>query len=190
MPQKFTHINNIEDFSLGRNYCLIKDSIEKLYSLGSNEFGQLGNGRSIAEYEVQEVMVPEIDYFYAGDEFSFAVAKNGDLYGWGKNNRYQLGVQGSRVKTPIIINKVKNIIYITTSESIVVAVTKLGEIFTWGVYYNKIGEMIEFTAPKKIKGANSVKGVTICNQEVYVLTMENELFVSDYRLDLKKIEID
>ena len=190
MPQKFTDINNIEDFSLGRNYCLIKDSTEKLYSFGSNEFGQLGNGRSIAEYEVQEVMLPEIDVFYAGDEFSFAVDKNGNLYGWGKNNRYQLGVQGSRVKTPIIINKVKDIIYITASENIVVAVTKLGEIFTWGVYYNKIGEMIEFTAPKKIKGANSVRGVTICNQEVYVLTMENELFVSDYRLDLKKIEID
>lgn len=190
MPQKFTHIKNIEDFSLGRNYCLIKDSADKLYSFGSNDFGQLGDGRSVAEYEVQEVIVPEIDYFYAGDEFSFAVDKNGNLYGWGKNNRYQLGVQGSRVKTPIIINKVKDIIYITALESIVVAVTKLGEIFTWGVYFNKAGEVIEFTVPKKIKGANSVRGITICNEEVYVLTMENELFVSNHRLDLKKIEID
>jgi hypothetical protein len=190
MPQKFTDLKNISDFSLGKNHCLIKSVEDKLYSLGSNEFGQLGNGYSENSYELQDVIVLEIECFYAGDEFSFAVDKKGNLYGWGKNSRYQLGMQGSRVKTPTIINSIKNIIYITASENIIVCITKLGDIYTWGTYYNKIGEVIEVIEPTKLVGADSVKGITIANNEVYVLTIDGEIFVSDYRFKLKKIEIE
>lgn len=186
MPQKINNIKNVVDFSLGRNHCLIKDKSNKLYSFGSNEFGQLGNGYSESTFEVQEVLLLGVDIFYAGDEYCLAVNNKGDLYGWGKNNKFQLGEKSSRVKKPEIVNPIKNVIYITGSNNFVVVVTETGGIYTWGTFYDR-GEAVEIIRPKEIKGCKSIKGITISNDEIYVLTKDDELFKSNKDFELDKI---
>jgi len=189
MPQKFTYINDIEDFSLGKNHCLIKDSANILYSFGGNEFGQLGNGLAERVSEVHTVFNFEIGMFYAGEEFSFAVDIEGNLYGWGKNDRYQLGMLGSRVKKPVIINSIKNVTNIVSSETIVAAITKNGKIFTWGTYFNKIGMNVDVIKPIEISFDKQVKSMTISNNEIYVLTIDDELFVSKHDFEFNKVDI-
>ncbi|MDM8533868.1 hypothetical protein QUF55_04095 [Clostridiaceae bacterium HSG29] len=189
MPQNFTQINDIEGFSLGKNHCLIKDNANKLYSFGCNEFGQLGNGFAERVSEIQNVFNFEIDFFHAGDEFSFAVEKEGNLYGWGKNNRYQLGMFGARVKKPVIINSIKNIISIVSSETIVAAITEDGKIFTWGTYFNKFGINVDVIEPIEIPFDEQVKSMAISNNEIYVLTIDDELYVSGYDFLFKKVDI-
>jgi len=189
MPQKFTYFEEVKDFSLGRNHCLIKDSLDKLYSFGGNEFGQLGNGFVERIDEIQMALDFEINVFHAGDEFSFAVDKEGNLYGWGKNNRYQLGMFGARVKKPCIINSVKNIIRIISSENIVAAITNNGKVFTWGTYY-KLGMNIDVVKPIEIPFEKELKSITIVNNEIYVLTNDDELYVSNYNFEFEKVEIN
>lgn len=189
MPQKFNLLKNIEDYSIGRDHILFKTQSGKVYSQGCNDYGQLGNGYTDVVLELQEVLILKANLIHAGDEFSFAVSEEGKLYGWGKNNSYQLGMQGARVKTPIIINDIKDIIYITSSERIIVAVTEKGKIFTWGTFTSG-SEAIDFIKPHEVEGADSVKGITICDNKIYVLTIDDELFVADYHLELEKISIN
>ncbi len=188
MPQNFAHIIDIEDFSLGKNHCLIKDNANILYSFGGNEFGQLGNGLAERVSEVQTVFNFEIDVFYAGEEFSFAVDKDGNLYGWGKNNSYQLGMLGARVKKPVIINSIKNIKNIVSSATIVAAITKNDKIFTWGTYFNKIGMNVDVVKPIEIPFDKQVKSMTMSNNEIYVLTIDDELYVSSYNFEFTKVD--
>jgi len=188
MPQKFNQVKGIEEYSVGKDHILFKTKSGKVYSQGCNDYGQLGNGYSDNVLEIQEVLLLNTKLIHAGDEFSFAVSEDGKLFGWGKNNYYQMGMQGARVKTPIVINDLKDVIYITSSEKIIVAVTDRGEIFTWGTYINGT-EATEFIKPQKLEGADSVKGITICDNRVYVLTIDEELYVADHGLKLQKIEI-
>lgn len=188
MPQKFNQLKGVESYSVGKDHILFKTKSGKVYSQGCNDYGQLGNGYSDNALEIQEVLLLNTKLIHAGDEFSFAVSEDGKLFGWGKNNYYQMGMQGARVKTPMVINELQDVIYITSSEKIIVAVTDRGEIFTWGTYINE-SEATEFIKPHKIEGADSVKGITICDQRVYVLTIDDELYVADHKLKLEKIEI-
>jgi len=188
MPQKFIQLNDIEDYSLGKDHILFKTKSGKVFAQGCNDYGQLGNGYSDNVLEIQEVLLLKAKLIHAGDEFSFAVSEEGKLFGWGKNNYYQLGMQGARVKTPIIINELKDVIYITSSERIIVAVTEKGEIYTWGTYISGT-EAIDFIKPQVVTGADSVKGITICDHKIFVLTIEDELYVADHHLKLEKLEI-
>ena len=188
MPQKFTQLKAVEKFSVGKDHTLFKNKDGKLYAQGCNDYGQLGNGYSENVYEIQEVLLLKADLIHAGDEFSFAVTEEGKLYGWGKNNGYQLGMQGARVKTPIVVNNIKDIIFITSSEKIVVVVTEKGKIFVWGTFISA-SEAAEYSDPREIKGADSVKGITICDNRIYVLTIDDEIYVADHHLKLEKLAI-
>jgi len=188
MPQKFNKLKDVNGYSVGKDHVLFKTKSGKIFSQGCNDYGQLGNGYSDNAVEIQEVLLLNIKIIHAGDEFSFAVSEEGKLFGWGKNNYYQLGMQGARVKTPIIINELKDIIYIASSEKIIVVVTEKGEIYTWGTYINGT-EAIDFIKPHKVTGAASVKDITICDNKIFVLTIDDELYVSDHHLKLEKLEI-
>lgn len=189
MPQKFNQLNDVKDYSVGKDHILFKTKSGKVFAQGCNDYGQLGNGYSDNVLEIQEVLLLNAELIHAGDEFSFAVTEEGKLYGWGKNNYYQLGMQGARVKTPIIINDIKDIIYITSSEKIVVVVTEKGEIYTWGTYISGT-EAIDFIDPHIVKGADSVKSITICDNKIFVLTIDDALYVADHHLKLEKVDIN
>lgn len=188
MPQKFNQLKDVKEYSVGKDHILFKTKSGKIFAQGCNDYGQLGNGYSDNVLEIQEVLLLNAKIIHAGDEFSFAVNEEGKLYGWGKNNYYQLGMQGARVKTPMIINNLEDIIYITSSEKIIVVVTEKGEIYTWGTYISGT-EAIDFINPQIVKGADSIKGITICDNKIFVLTIDDELFVADHHLELEKLEI-
>lgn len=189
VPNTFKRINQVKDFSLGRNHCIAINKENKLLTWGNNDFGQLGNGHSEADYEVNKINLPKIDLIYAGDEISFASTEKGSLYGWGKNGKGQITADKARVKNPYLIKEIKNPIKIISSDSIVVVVNENGRIYTWGTFKFSKDNTKTFDKPYEIKGAESIKDIVICNNKIYVLTIEDEIYCSDDNLNLEKIDI-
>ncbi|MGM0378666.1 MAG: RCC1 domain-containing protein [Bacillota bacterium] len=189
VPNLFKRIDQVKDFSLGRNHCIAINNENELLTWGNNDFGQLGNGHSEADYEINKINLPKIDLIHAGDEISFASTEEGSLYGWGKNGKNQITAKNTRVKNPYLIKEIKNPIKIISSDSIVVVVNEDGRIYTWGTFNLKKDKTKTLEKPYEIKGAESIKDIVICNNKIYVLTIEDEIYCSDHNLNLEKISI-
>ena len=150
-PLKGKNIVDVYDGSIA------KDSNGKLYSWGSNYYGQLGNGTTenssmpicISDIENSPLNGKNIVDVHNYGSTIIAKDSNGKLYTWGKNNYGQLG-NGTTTNSnmPICINDIensplkgKNIVYVYMERyySSVIAKDSSGKLYTWG--YNGYGEL-------------------------------------------------
>ena len=94
-------MDGVAAFSLDYQSTLVIKEDGSLWSWGSNEFGQVGNGnqnnaQSGPGYGYQTIPVKILDdviYAEAGAS-AFAITSDGTLYSWGSNSNHQLGYSG------------------------------------------------------------------------------------------------
>ncbi|MBN9393395.1 MAG: hypothetical protein J0I20_35520 [Chloroflexi bacterium] len=80
--------------ALGQDQSLVIGSDGKVYTWGSNDFGELGNGTYTSANLPQAINLPggaTPILIGAGTWNSFALCSNGKLYAWGDNSSGQLG---------------------------------------------------------------------------------------------------
>ena len=93
-------MDGVTDFACGSSYCLaIKNG--ELWAWGRNTSGELGIGNYDDQYSpvLNENFSNDIAAVDAGNAFSAAVLRNGDLYMWGANGSGQLGDKSTDSKT-------------------------------------------------------------------------------------------
>ena len=77
---------------LKNNHFIILKADGTVWTVGNNEFGQLGTGSTV---DLQEpVLVSDLSgiaHIGAGERHSFAIDSAGRLYAWGNNSSGQLG---------------------------------------------------------------------------------------------------
>lgn len=86
-------IGNIKEVAAGQKHTLFIDENNMLYSCGSNDYDQLGNG-SMASSGTHLIKVSETLLFKsvaAGEKHSLAVTTDGNLYAFGDNSLGQFG---------------------------------------------------------------------------------------------------
>jgi alpha-tubulin suppressor-like RCC1 family protein len=95
----------------GSEHSLALTSAGKLYSWGSNEFGQLGDGTVIDKSTPTIVRISglqsgdEINNISAGGMHSMILTKYSRLYSWGDNNSGQIGDgTPTQQKRPVLIS--------------------------------------------------------------------------------------
>ena len=137
---------------VGINFTMYLTEDDKLYVLGDNANGQLGNGEAkpvkagrytsdTTPYSAEPVLVMEnVCYIDCGLYNLAAITKRGDLYMWGDNSFGEMGNGrvGNKMPTasidivsePYLV--MKNIRKVTIEEHTISAETMQGEIYTWG----------------------------------------------------------
>lgn len=137
---------------VGINFTMYLTEDDKLYVLGDNANGQLGNGEAksvmagrytsdTTPYSAEPVLVMEnVRYIDCGLYNLAAITQKGDLYMWGDNSFGEIGNGrvGNKMPTasidvvsePYLV--MKNIRKVTIEEHTICAETMQGEFYTWG----------------------------------------------------------
>jgi alpha-tubulin suppressor-like RCC1 family protein len=135
-----THVAYGADFTL----LLTKDF--KVWSIGSNIYGQLGHsGTGLGVVPIND----NISSIVAGTGHSMALSYAGYVYTWGNNNQGQLGIgsnqQISTTPTMVTFPLGENITCISAGTLHSTALGLTGTVYTWGSnQYGQLGTQSEF----------------------------------------------
>lgn len=104
IPSPVVGLCNIKSVSCGANHSVFVNTEGRLFSNGSNSYGQLGLGDELKRDKVTEIQgIPEIDYVVSGSWFSIAFSINGDVFSWGYNRDGQLGLRNNNYNSPQLV---------------------------------------------------------------------------------------
>ncbi|MGG3284459.1 S-layer homology domain-containing protein [Paenibacillus solani] len=150
-----TGLPPIEQISAGVTHAAALAKDGTVWAWGDNQSGAVGNGTSGSmEYVERPIQVKKnasefltgIKQIHAGNRFTMAVTKNGELLGWGDNGAYQLGdlTLVSRSYPVHALDKNKNplngIKKVATGNDYTLALKEDGTLLSWGVNgYGQLG---------------------------------------------------
>ncbi|KAL0482019.1 ultraviolet-B receptor UVR8 [Acrasis kona] len=149
------HLNNIKisQISCGNEHTLVLSSDNKLFSFGSNQFGQLGIGAKVKQ---EPIAVPvtmsgvllekSISQISCGAYHSVVVTKDGRVYSYGDNLNGQLG-HGQKTKSefsPVEVDTTgvlsnKHVVQASAGTSHTVLLTSDGDLYSFG-HYGLLGD--------------------------------------------------
>jgi alpha-tubulin suppressor-like RCC1 family protein len=134
----------ITAIAAGERHSLALSSEGKVYSWGSNEFGQLGTTavtstlRAIAVDVSGALAGKTITHIAAGNFHSVALASDGTVYTWGKGASGQIGNGSTNNQfTPVAVSTSgvlagKTVTAISAGTSFCLALASEGSIYSWG----------------------------------------------------------
>lgn len=117
------------------NVAVLKND-GSLWTWGRNDFGQLGNGKTISTSAPQKIM-DDITKVSVGSDFMQAIDTKGYLWAWGNNVYGQLGTETVTVSSVPV--KVENdMVSVSTGMQATCALKDNGSVWTWGRNYKDI----------------------------------------------------
>ncbi|EDO46185.1 predicted protein [Nematostella vectensis] len=92
--------------AMGTSHTLVLLQNGKLYSFGSNSFGQLGYVREgVSRFPQLVESLNDVSYVACGDTFSVAVSSDSEVFVWGKGARGRLGNKADEdVREPVCLS--------------------------------------------------------------------------------------
>ena len=136
----------VPQVKIGDGFTVILKEDGTVWSVGYNEYGQLGNGTTVNQNYLSQVKINENEYLTnirkisVGYHHVIAMTVDGEVYGWGKNSEGHLG-QNNTINLSYA-TKVKgasgeqgylgNIADIAVGAEHSIAITKTGEVYVWG----------------------------------------------------------
>jgi alpha-tubulin suppressor-like RCC1 family protein len=152
----FVNVDAEPQIAMGENHTVALRADGTVWAAGQNNYGQLGNGTNVASSEFVQVqtkneedeLVPleNIVQIDAGQHFTLALTKDGNVYAWGYNGNYELG-QGNTTNSNIAlkvkgldgIGYLENIVQVAAGSNQSLALDKDGVV--WGWAENNNGEL-------------------------------------------------
>jgi alpha-tubulin suppressor-like RCC1 family protein len=159
--------------SAGATHFAALRSDGTVWTWGSNDAGQLGNGSTAPSDQPQQVRgIADVSAVAAGNNVTLVVKKDGTLWGWGKDVHGVLG-EGLAVRSslsPVRIPGVKDVVALAipgqgyANGSHFLAVDSGGKLWSWG--FNASGQLGQGTkgvemlnTPKPVPGLDGVSSV-------------------------------
>lgn len=176
----------ITDIAAGYSHSAAITEDGYLYTWGSNDKGQLGDGTTTSSRV--PVLIPldgkKAVSVSAGTEFTAAITEDGSLYMWGANDRGQLG-DGSTTNssTPRLIDiDGKKVRAVSLGYLHTAAITEDGSLYTWGA--NGKGQLGDGSVTAKstpvritLGSGESVSRVSAGNYHTAAVTESGSLYV-------------
>ncbi|XP_050536005.1 probable E3 ubiquitin-protein ligase HERC4 isoform X1 [Daktulosphaira vitifoliae] len=146
----FKDVCNIKSVACGKNHTLALTEDGKLYSCGSNDFGQLGHNGPRTKLRINLIseQISNVDSLVmtnvaCGEAHSMALNEWGQLYTWGSDSHCQLGRETAdeiQLK-PKIVKSLGSvfIVQISCGYRHCLALTNHGELYSWGS--NEFGQL-------------------------------------------------
>lgn len=161
-------LKNIKKIVVGQNFVAALDKKGIIYTLGSNEFGQLGRRtsernklRSLIPDSVNKLTNKKINHKFidigCGLNHVLAINSDNEVYGWGSNLYGQLGINDVEQSIEKFKIPIKNVVQVTGGENHSIFLTKDGCLFTCG--RNKDSQL----GVKNVKDTYEMQKVDISN---------------------------
>lgn len=137
------------------NFYVTIDSTGALWSWGSNDYGQLGDGTKVTRYNpVQVGSDTDWSQIAIGSNYTIALKTDGTLWGWGRNNHGQLGIgNNTDQSSPVRIGLATTWAQVTCGEFHTLAIKANGTLWAWGNNnYNQLGtgDNVSYNQPTQI----------------------------------------
>ncbi|KAJ8938616.1 hypothetical protein NQ314_011425 [Rhamnusium bicolor] len=159
--------NTVIDAALGDNHTLLLTREGKVYSCGSNDYGQLGHDQPRKRPQpVTGLDAHLITRVSCGSMHSMALNQWGHVFTWGSDYHGQLGQNiGENIQSiPKIIRALAtyHIVQICCGQRHSIALANSGEILTWGANnFGQLGTGERSASEVLPKVINSLKGIPI-----------------------------
>jgi E3 ubiquitin-protein ligase HERC4 len=143
-PLDWFEAKSVIKAALGDNHTLFLTKDGKVYSCGSNDYGQLGHDQPRKRPQlVSGLDAHPITNIACGSMHSMALNQWGEVFSWGSDNYGQLGHQlgGTLQIVPKLVKSLApyHIIQIAAGQKHSIALTNAGEILVWGA--NDCGQL-------------------------------------------------
>jgi alpha-tubulin suppressor-like RCC1 family protein len=191
-PEKVTSMSNenVVQVSAGHEFSLALTSKGRIFSEGTNDQGQLGQGDTQKRTTFTEITsIPtNIIFISSGYQHALVLDENGDVWSWGQNLNGQLGL-GHNKKQPTPTKVVlptptpTPIIQISAGGDFSAALSKEGELFIWGYSSNGelgLGSRSDKNKPQKLPLSERVVYFSCGFHHVLVLTENGKLLSWGY----------
>eukprot|EP00002_Diphylleia_rotans_P007162 TRINITY_DN1666_c0_g1_i3.p1 TRINITY_DN1666_c0_g1~~TRINITY_DN1666_c0_g1_i3.p1 ORF type:complete len:403 (+),score=74.74 TRINITY_DN1666_c0_g1_i3:72-1280(+) len=163
---------HIKSLSCGDSHIVMFTKSGDVYSLGNNEFGQLGTGRVDAGMKYEPVPVfalrgKNVVQVSCGSYHSAAITASGELYTWGRGAHGQLGHGATADQShPTLVEtlKDKKIVRVSCGSNHTAVVTDKGELYTFGKGVDGQlghGDIGNRSSPLPVKGLKDHKVVDV-----------------------------
>ena len=185
-PVQVPGANNVVDASASPNsftpHSLYVASDGKLYAMGYNGAGDLGDGSTINR--IRPVQVPAAGYVIAeaaGDSHSLYATSDGNLWAMGGNSSGQLGVSNTtRSINPVKVTMQSSAIAVAAGGQHSLYITSDGQL--WGMGSNLTGQLdgngigYSNSTPGRVSTANNVVAATAGNDFSLYVTSDGQLW--------------
>lgn len=125
-----------ESIQIGRDFVIALKKDGTLWSWGTNEYGQLGNGKygGSVNAPVQVNTENQWSMISAGYMHTLALKKDGTLWSWGANETGALGINRGNIFTPVHVQvgDDQDWTYISTHNNSCFAIKRDGSLWVWG----------------------------------------------------------
>lgn len=129
----------VQNVAAGSSHCALVTTDGRLFTWGSNDYGELGLGHSEQQNQPALVTLPGellAAKVACGCSFTLALARSGDVCSFGVATHGRLGRGGwSRQPHPSRIAGLSRIIDVSAGDGHSLAVNAEGELFSWGAGY-------------------------------------------------------
>jgi alpha-tubulin suppressor-like RCC1 family protein len=116
------------------------DSTGKLWTWGTNNFGQLGLGDTATRNSPVQVGIQTWSKIAIGKDFMLGINTDGQLWAWGNNSTGQLGAPiGSYSFVPVRVGSLSDWTHVSAGGSHGAAINTDRELWTWGS--NNFGQL-------------------------------------------------
>ncbi len=171
----------------GSSHTLILKSDGTVLAYGDNAYGQTA-GKATYSDRVNVVKFPEeaasIISVSAGDDFSVALDRNGNVYTWGNNRNGELGLgttDFNRHNEPTRVPTLRNIVKIAAGAKHCIALDKDGYVYTWG--NNTSGSLgtggtASVTIPVQVNNVANVIDIAAGTDHSMVLTADGSVYTT------------
>ncbi|CAN7938426.1 unnamed protein product [Ixodes hexagonus] len=127
----------VREVVCGRQHTLVLLANGCVYSCGSNDFGQLGQDKSMRKLEqVTALSAHEIRTVACGQDHSLALSEAGQVFSWGSNQYGQLGCgsdEDSRLRPKVVKTlAAMHVVQIACGAIHCLALVNNGDLYSWG----------------------------------------------------------
>ncbi len=152
-------------YALGTSHTVVLTEEGTVWTLGENDFGQLGQGVVDAHnHEPQQVPgLNRVKAVAAAGNHSAALRRDGTVWVWGDNISGQLGNDDMMLSaTPLPVKGLRGVIAIAAGGSHILALKRDGTVWAWGNNnYGQLGtaSFISTPDPVRVKGLDGVTSI-------------------------------
>lgn len=152
-------------YTTAGSHTLVLHPDGTVWTLGSNSYGQLGNGSSGGE-SLEPAMVSglcNVRAAAAGGSHSVALLQDGTVWTWGHNGTGQLGIGTKKDSdVPLQVAGLKDVTAIAAGRSHTVALKMDGTVWAWGSNYSgQLGNLGSGTSTRPVQavGLQGIKAI-------------------------------
>lgn len=183
--QKIEGLENAVQVSAGSEHLLVLDKNGNVYTLGNNDYYQLGDP-DLADKKVRESEIPvkvkglkDVTAISAFGKSNYALLKDGTVWAWGNGNEGMMG-DGAKItsggytasvagrKSPVKVSGLDHVIAISGP----MALKDDGTVWTWGDgYQGRLGrgDVKSVSIPGKVPGVENAVSISGNQYGGYVL---------------------